>query len=163
VPDPKLEGLSIPLADIQVIKTEKGFITVKRQEDQLMVVPVFMVAYTPVEGRAAREFGNEYTRMFVRYLGYENARLGKEGMTFGEKLKLGGSFVELGMSVFEAVATAGLASYNAIDSVRQLAHTLQVDTKTLQKTMSDQRRTLEGMTFKAIPTQPEQLAYRDHL
>ena len=29
-----------------------------------MIVPVFMVPYTPVEGRAAREFGNEYTRMF---------------------------------------------------------------------------------------------------
>ena len=75
----------------------------KRQKDQLMVVPVFMTAYTPVEGRAAREFGNEYTRMFVRYLGYENARLGKEGMTFGEKLNLGYSFVQLGMSVFSAV------------------------------------------------------------
>jgi hypothetical protein len=29
--------------------------------------------------------------------------------------------------------------------------------------MSDQRRTLEGLTFKPIPTQSVQLAYRDHL
>jgi tetratricopeptide (TPR) repeat protein len=162
-PDPRVEGLSIPLADIQGVQTEKGFITVKRAKDQLMIVPVFMVAYTPVEGRAAREFGNEYTRMFVRYLGYENARLGKEGMTFGDKFKLGFSFVDLGMSVFVAVSSGGLGSYNAIQSLRHLAHTLNVDTKTLQKTMTDQRRMLEGMTFKAIPTQPAQLAYRDHL
>jgi tetratricopeptide (TPR) repeat protein len=162
-PDAKVEELSIPSADIQGVQTEKGFITVKRQKDQLMIVPVFMVAYTPLEGRAAREFGNEYTRMFVRYLGYENARLGKEGMTFGEKFKLGFSFVDLGMSVFVAVGTGGVGSYQAIDALRNLAHTLNVDTKTLQKTLSDQRRTLEGLTFKAIPTQPVQLAYRDHL
>jgi hypothetical protein len=162
-PDPKVEGLSIPLADIQGVQTQSGFITVKRQKDQLMIVPVFMAAYTPIEGRAAREFGNEYTRMFVRYLGYENARLGKEGMTFGEKLKLGYSFVDLGMSIFNAVGDGGLSSYDALMALRHVAQTLKVDTKTLQKTMSDQRRTLEGLTFKPIPTQSVQLAYRDHL
>jgi len=161
-PDPDAEALSIPLAEIQGVQTEKGFITVKRQKDQLTIVPVFMAAYTPVEGRAAREFGNEYTRMFVRYLGYENARLGKEGMTFGEKFKLGFSFVDLGMSVFDAVSSGGLGSYSALQSLRRLAHTMNVDVKTLQKTMSDQRRVLEGLSFKAIPTQPVQLAYRDH-
>jgi tetratricopeptide (TPR) repeat protein len=162
-PDPKVEGLSIPQADIQGVQTGSGFITVKRQKDQLMIVPVFMVAYTPVEGRAAREFGNEYTRMFVRYLGYENARLGKEGMTFGEKLKLGYSFVDLGMSIFDSVTTGGLTSYDSVMALRHVALTLKVDTRTLQKTMSDQRRTLEGLTFKPIPTQSVQLAYRDHL
>jgi hypothetical protein len=162
-PDPKVEGLAIPLADIQSVQTQSGFITVKRQKDQLMIVPVFMAAYTPVEGRAAREFGNEYTRMFVRYLGYENARLGKEGMTFGEKLKLGYSFVDLGMSIFSSVGDGGLSSYDALMALRHVAQTLKVDTKTLRKTMSDQRRTLEGLTFKPIPTQSVQLAYRDHL
>jgi hypothetical protein len=101
--------------------------------------------------------------MFVRYLGYENARLGKEGMTFGEKLKLGYSFVDLGMSIFDSVATGGLTSYDSVMALRHVALTLKVDTRTLQKTMSDQRRTLEGLTFKPIPTQPVQLAYRDHL
>jgi len=162
-PDTKIEGLSLSVADIQAIQTGNGFIAMKRQKDQLMVVPVFMTAYIPVEGRAAREFGNEYTRMFVRYLGYENARLGKEGMTFGEKLNLGYSFVQLGMSVFSAVGDGGMSSYDAFMALRKVAHTLKVDVKTLQKTMSDQRRTLESLTFKSIPTQTVQLAYRDHL
>lgn len=162
-PDPKIDGFSLSSADILGIQTEKGFINVKRQKDQLMVVPVFMVAYTPVEGRAAREFGNEYTRMFVRYLGYENARLGKEGMTFGEKLNLGYSFVQLGMSIFSSVGDGGLSSFDAFMALRKVAKTLKVDTRTLQKTMADQRRTLEGLTFKAIPTQQVELAYRDHL
>ena len=122
-----------------------------------------MVAYTPVEGRAAREFGNEYTRMFVRYLGYENARLGKEGMTFGEKLNLGYSFAQLGMAVFSSVGDGGLSSYEAVMDLRKLARTMKVDFRTLQKTMADQQRTLEGLTFKAIPTQNVQLDYRDKL
>ena len=84
-------------------------------------------------------------------------------MTFGEKFKLGVSFVDLGMFVFVAVGSGGHGSYEAIMAVRNVAHTLNVDTKTLQKTMSEQRRTLEGLRFKAILTQPVQLAYRDHL
>jgi tetratricopeptide (TPR) repeat protein len=162
-PDPKIEGLSISLSEIQGVQTQTSFITIKRQKDQIMIVPVFMTAYTPVEGRAAREFGNEYTRLFVRYLGYENARLGKEGMTFGEKFKLGYSFVELGMSIFNSVGDGGLSSYDAFVALRHVAGNLRVDTKTLQRTMSDQRRTLQGLTFKTIPTQPMQLAFRDHL
>jgi hypothetical protein len=35
--------------------------------------------------------------------------------------------------------------------------------RSLQKTVADQRRALEGLTFKAIPARPVQLSYRDHL
>ena len=101
--------------------------------------------------------------MFVRYLGYENTRLGKEGMTFGEKLILGYSFVQLGMSIFGSVADGGLGSFDSVMALRKVAMTLKVDTRTQQKTMADQQRTLEGLTFKAIPTQQVELAYRDHL
>ena len=162
-PDPKIEGFTVSLADLQNVKTESGFITMKREKEQFTIIPVFMTAYTPVEGHAAREFGNEYTRMFVRYLGYENARMGKEGMTFGEKLKLGYSFVQLGMSVFQAVTDGGFSSYEAAMALRNVAKTLKVDTKTLQKTMADQRRALDGLAFKAIPVQAVQLTYRDHI
>ncbi len=162
-PDPRIEGLTIPLADIQGVRTEASVVTVKRQKDELMIVPVFMSAYTPLAGKAARQFGNEYTRMFVRYLGYANARLGKEGMTFGEKLTLGMSFVDFGISMFTAIGTGGLGAYDAFAALRRVSQTLKVDTKTLQKTTSDQRRTLEGLTFKAIPTQLMQFGYRDQL
>jgi hypothetical protein len=162
-PDPKIEGVTLSLADIRAVQTANGFIALRRQKDDLMILPVFMVAYVPVEGHAAREFGNEYTRMFVRYLGYENARLGKEGMTFGEKLKLGYSFAQLGMSIFGSVMDGGMSSYDSAMALKNVAVTLRVDTRTLQKTMSDQRRTLEGLTFKAIPTQTVQLSYRDRL
>jgi len=84
-------------------------------------------------------------------------------MTSGEKLNLGYSFVQLGMSIFSSVGDGGVSSFDAPMALRKLAKTLKVDTRTLQKTMGDQRRTLEGLTFKAIPTQPVELAYRDHL
>jgi tetratricopeptide (TPR) repeat protein len=162
-PDLRIEGLSIPEADLRGVKTEASVVTVKRQKDELMIVPVFMSAYTPVAGKAARQFGNEYTRMFVRYLGYEKARLGKEGMTFGERLQLGFSFVDFGFSIVGAIAYGGLGAYDAFAALHRVSQTLKVDTKTLQRTTSEQRRTLEGLAFKPIPTQVVQLAFRDSL
>jgi hypothetical protein len=38
---------------------------------------------------AARRFANNYTRLFVRYPGLEESKLGAEGMTAFEKVKFG--------------------------------------------------------------------------
>jgi hypothetical protein len=162
-PDSAAESSLISISDLQGVQTNQNFVILKRQKEQTMLAPVYMVAFTPTEGKTAREFGNEYTRMFVRYLGYENARLGKEGMTFGEKLKLGYSFYEAGMSIYNAVSTAGLGSLGAAQETMKLVNKLRTDLGTLQRTLADQRRVLDGLQFKAIPADPAVLAYRDRL
>jgi len=40
-------------------------------------------------GPAGRRFGNNYTRLFVRYPGLEESKLGAEGLSAMEKVKLG--------------------------------------------------------------------------
>jgi hypothetical protein len=84
-------------------------------------------------------------------------------MTFGERLQLGFSFVDFGFSVVGAIAYGGLGAYDAFAALHRVSQTLKVDTKSLQRTTSEQRRTLEGLTFKTIPTQVVQLAFRDSL
>jgi tetratricopeptide (TPR) repeat protein len=162
-PDSHAETLVIPLAELEAVKTDKSFVTIKLHKQQMLLAPVYMLSYTPVEGHVARELGNEYTRMFVRYLGYEQARLGKEGMTFGEKLRLGYTVFQAGMSVFNAVATGGMGAFAAYQSTMKLSHTLQVDESHLRHNLAEQRRALEGLEFKAIPNQPAQLTFREHL
>ena len=162
LPDLQAESRSIAIDDLQEVKTDKSFVTLKLQKEQLLLAPVFMLGAAPVEGRHAREFGNEYTRMFVRYLGYESARLGKEGMTFGEKLKLGYSFVDTGMNIFNAINTGGVESYSALQSTLHLVQQLKVDLTKLRRAASDRERVLEGQEFKAIPTEDIQINYRDH-
>ena len=161
-PDLDAEALSVPVTDLEGVQTDKGFVIVKLPHEQLMLSPVYMVAYTPTEGRAAREFGNEYTRMFARYLGYEKARLGKEGMTFGERLKLGVSFVDTGMNVADAILSGGIASYGAVQSARSLARQMGTDLRKLQRTLADERRALSGLTFMVIPVKQAELAFREH-
>jgi hypothetical protein len=162
-PDMAAESTTISIGDLESVQTSQNFVIMKQRKEQTMLAPVYMVAFTPTEGKTAREFGNEYTRLFVRYLGYENARLGKEGMTFGEKLKLGYQIYQTGMSIYDAVLTSGLDSYEAFLETRKLVGKLRTDLSSLQRKLADQRRVLEGLQFKAIPTEPVVLAYRDHL
>ena len=157
------DAVSISVADLKGVQTDKSFVTIKLDKQQIVLAPVYMLAYTPVAGHTARQLGNEYTRMFVRYLGYEKARLGSEGMTFGEKLKLGYTFAQTGMSFFDAVSSGGIQSYGALRSSLNLAGALRTNLSNLRRNMADQRRALDGLEFKPIPNQPVELGYRDHL
>lgn len=145
-PDPQAEAFSIAAADIRGIETDKNFVVLKLANDRLYLAPVYMLAFTPFEGRAARSFANEYTRLFVRYLGYEDAKLGKEGMTTGEKFRLGFEVANLGLAYFSVVNSFGLNTYNAVDAsarFTQLAHALAVyrEVVTTVRTVSAVRAT----------------------
>ncbi len=160
-PDEHAEALSIQSADLKSVETNKSLVVLKLNKDELYLAPVYMITYTPFEGPVARSFGNEYTRLFVRYLGYETAKLGKEGMTFGEKVKLGYSFLDTAMSYYSAVTSGGIDSYSAFSSTRKLAHTLNVDLGSLRQSIGEQRRAVDGMQFKIIPSEPIQLPFRE--
>ncbi|HXW56110.1 MAG TPA: hypothetical protein VEJ67_10200 [Candidatus Cybelea sp.] len=187
-PDTQAEAVTIGAAELKGIETDKNFVVLKRQSDRLYIAPLNMLAETPFEGGASRTFGNEYTRLFVRYLGYEQAKLGKEGMTTGEKFKLGFEIARIGVSVgmmgVGAPAAYGsamrlarfahaLAVYrevgrgvhiaNRAEAATRLVDDLQMDTTTLERDASDQRRAIEGIGFKVIPVEPLGLKFRDKL
>jgi len=97
-PDANAETVTIRAKDLKGIQTDKNFVVLKLEHDQIYLAPLDMLAEVPFEGGASRTFGNEYTRLFIRYLGYEDAKLGKEGMTTGEKFKLGFELARIGAS-----------------------------------------------------------------
>ncbi|MFY9528556.1 MAG: hypothetical protein WBC04_18330 [Candidatus Acidiferrales bacterium] len=82
-------------------------------------------------------------------------------MTFGEKVKLGYSFLDTAMSYYSAASSGGIDSYSAFSSTRKLAHTLNVDLASLRQSIGDQRRAVDGMQFKIIPSEPIQLPFRE--
>jgi tetratricopeptide (TPR) repeat protein len=183
---------TVPAADIVGVETKNNFVVLKLKDDDLYLAPVYMMGAVPFEGRASRTFGNEYTRLFIRYLGYEDAKLGIEGMSPGDKFKLGLAVGLTGLAVFNTVRTFGAGSYGAYGSalhVAELIHVLmvartafvgvhlavtavdtdyliqniRVDTATVQRTGADQRQVLEGLEFKIIPTEPSDFEYREKL
>jgi tetratricopeptide (TPR) repeat protein len=189
-PDLEAGAQTIAASDLLGVSTDKNFVVLKTKTDQIYLAPVYMLAAPPFEGPAARALGNEYTRLFIRYLGYEQAKLGKEGMTSGEKFKLGMSIAMIGLSVAGTVETMGLggvSAYGAGLRAADLVHALQVyrsakmgldiakltyrgssllgtlsvDTKTLEHAGQDQRRAIDGIRFRMIPSQPLQLKFRE--
>jgi tetratricopeptide (TPR) repeat protein len=188
-PDAQAEALTIRAGDLKGIETDKNFAVLKLAKDRIYLAPLNMLSETPFEGGASRTFGNEYTRLFVRYLGYESAKLGKEGMTAGEKFKLGFEIARIGMGVGmmgvgapvaygSAVRMARLAhalqvyrTYRSVaggvrdvdmaDATMRLADDLQMSATALERAISDQQRAIVGTQFKIIPTQQNQLKFRE--
>jgi tetratricopeptide (TPR) repeat protein len=185
-PDAQAEALTIRAVDLKGIETDKNFVVLKLPNDQIYIAPLNMLGEVPFEGKASRTFGNEYTRLFVRYLGYEEARLGKEGMTAGEKFMLGFEIARIGVSVGmmgvgvpvvygSGVRMArlvhalrvyhdvrqGIRVANAADAATRLVDDLQMDIAVLERDASDQQLAIGGMEFKVIPTQQLPLKFRD--
>jgi tetratricopeptide (TPR) repeat protein len=184
--DADAEVSTIRIANLKGVETDKNFVVLKLRDDKVYIAPLNMLSDIPFEGRASRTFGNEYTRLFVRYLGYDQAKLGKEGMTTGEKFKLGFEIARIGVSV-GMMGVTGPAAYSSAVRMAQLVHALrvyhavmqgvravdateaatrladdvQMDAATLERTVNDERRTIEGMEFKIIPTQPLQPKFRE--
>jgi len=190
--DANAESLIIQPAELKGIQTDKNFVVLKLAKDEIYLAPLDMLSDVPFEGSASRTFGNEYTRLFVRYLGYEDAKLGKEGMTTGEKVKLGFQIAQIGASVGLTVATMGAgapAAYGAALRTAELANALtvlhgigegtkviqlasagarvaedlQTSAATLERTTNDQRAVISGLAFKVIPEEAPTPKFRDKL
>ncbi len=185
-PDPNAQAVTIKPEDLKGIATQNNFVVLKTGKEQIFLAPLNMLSTVPFEGGASRSYGNEYTRLFIRYLGFEDAKLGKEGMTTGEKFKLGFEIARIGMSaammgitapmaygsavrmvelihalnVFHEVAQ-GVRIVNIADASISLADDLYETQQALEQTMSDERRAVEGMQFKLIPAEPVALKFKE--
>lgn len=120
-------------------------------------------------GPQSRRFANNYTRLFVRYPGLEDSKLGTEGMSGGEKFKMGYDIANAGAGM----AMGGFGGIGAISSIQDaisIARTiraamvsLSVSFATWEKSVDDQQDLLAGKSFKAIPTQPMTLAFNQEI
>jgi len=190
-PDPEADALTVRIDELKGIETDKNFVVLKLAKDKIYLAPLNLLSETPFEGGASRSYGNEYTRLFSRYLGYETAKLGKEGMTTGEKFRLGFEIARIGMSVgmmgVGAPAAYGSAMHiarlahalqvyrtyrsvargvhvaDASDAATRLADDLQMSATALERNLVDQQRAIVGTQFKIIPTQQSQLKFREKL
>lgn len=190
-PDPQAEALTIRMDDLKGIETDKNFVVLKLAKDKIYLAPLNLLSEAPFEGGASRSYGNEYTRLFSRYLGYETAKLGKEGMTAGEKFRLGFEIARIGMAVgmmgVGAPAAYGSAmhmarfahalqvyrTYRSVargvhvadvsDAATRLADDLQMSATALERDIVDQQRAIVGAQFKIIPTQETPRKFREKL
>ena len=159
------DSLDLALGDIKKVETKNGMLRLKLPDHDIALSPIYLPTFTPIEGPQARRFANNYTRLFVRYPGLEDSKLGAEGMSGGEKVKMGYNIASAGMDM----AMSGFSPIGAIASVqdaisitrtiRAAMISLNVSFATWEKSVDDQQQLLAGKSFKSIPTQPANLAF----
>jgi len=129
-----------------------------------MLAPIYLPSFTPVEGPPARRFANNYTRLFIRYPGLEDSKLGAEGMTGGEKFGLGLKLATTGFDLASNLNPIGSiqATRDAISIARTIhaaVTSLRVNFASWERTVDDQQQLLSGPSFKAIPAEPVSLTF----
>ena len=162
---PAFESLDLRLSDIKKVETDKGLLKLKLAKEDIYLSPIYLPSFTPIEGPPARRFANNYTRLFVRYPGLEDSKLGTEGMSGGEKFMMGYNIASAGADI----AMSGFTGISAISSVQDaisIARTIQAARVSLsvsfaswEKSAGDQQQLLAGKAFKSIPTEPANLTF----
>jgi hypothetical protein len=159
------DSLDLTLSQIKKVETDKGVLKLKLAQQDVILSPIYLPSFVPVEGPQARRFANNYTRLFVRYPGLEDSKLGTEGMSGGEKFVMGYKIA----SASADMAMGGFTLIGAISSVQDaisIARTIHAAVASLnvsfaswEKSVEDQQQLLAGKSFKAIPIQPANLAF----
>lgn len=158
------ESLEFNLSDIKKVETNRGLLTIKLSKQEFTLAPIYLPSYTPVEGPPARRFANNYTRLFIRYPGLENSKLGAEGMTGGEKFVMGYKLASASLNIATSLNPMGAiqATQSAISIARTIHSamaSLSVSFASWEKSVDDQQQLLSGPSFKTIPTEPMNLAF----
>ncbi len=160
------DSLDISLDDIKKVETNKGVLALKLKQQEIMLSPIYLPSFTPVEGPPARRFANNYTRLFIRYPGLEDSKLGVEGLSGGEKFALGYKMATAGLDI----AMNGFSGVGAIQSVQDVVSitrtirsamvSLNVSFSSWERSVNEQQQQLlTGQKFKPIPAQPVSLAF----
>jgi hypothetical protein len=152
-------------SEIKKVETDKGMLKLKLAQQDVYLSPIYLPSFTPTEGPQARRFANNYTRLFVRYPGLEDSKLGTEGMSGGEKFKMGYNIANASMDM----AMSGFSPIGAISSVQDIISitrtiraamvSVSVSFASWEKSVEDQQQLLSGKAFKAIPIQPASLVF----
>ncbi len=165
----EFDSLDLTLNDIKRVETDKGLLKLKLAQHEITLAPIYLPSFTPVEGPPARRFANHYTRLFVRYPGLEDSKLGAEGMSGGEKFKMGYNLatasVDIAMSGFTAIGA--ISSVQDVIGITRTIHSamasLSVTFATWEKSVDDQQQLLSGKEFKSIPIQAASLTFVQEL
>jgi tetratricopeptide (TPR) repeat protein len=160
------DELDLKLRDIKKVETNKGLLRIKLEKQEFSLAPIYLPSFTPVEGPPARRFANNYTRLFIRYPGLEDSKLGTEGMTGGEKFAMGYKIASAGMNIATNLNPIGAiqATQSAISIARTIHSAmsdLHVSFASWERSVQDQQELLAGPSFKIIPTEPATLAFAE--
>ena len=160
------ESLFIKSAEIKKLETKNGHLLLKLAKEDLTLSPIYLPAFPPSDGPAGRRFGNTYTRLFVRYPGLEQSKLGAEGLTAFESIKLGYDIANAAYGIAGSLnpigAIGALETFVQISrEVHSVAKSLRITFAAWIRTIEDQQDLQSGNAFKAIPSEAIKFSFVD--
>jgi tetratricopeptide (TPR) repeat protein len=153
------EDPSWKTTDLKGVETKNNYVALNTGNDEIFIRPLNMTSETPYQGIPARKFGNTYARLFLRYMGYDNTKLGPEHMTGGEKFAIGMTFAAAGMGGYAAFAGGG--AFMMTTQLMVSMYAVNSALNTLRANRAEQAQLIEGNDFKIIPSQSFDLAFRE--
>jgi tetratricopeptide (TPR) repeat protein len=162
------ESLTIKASEIKSIQTKNANLIMKLAKEELYLSPIYLPAFPPSDGPAGRRFGNNYTRLFVRYPGMEESKLGAEGLSAMEKVKLGYDIANAAYGI--AGNLNPLGAIGALETFIQISREIHSVAKSLHvtfaawiKTIEDQQELQSGNTFKSIPVETANVVFVEEI
>ncbi len=157
------DSLDLRLSDIKKVETHNGLLGIKLAKQEFALSPIYLPSYTPVQGPPARRFANNYTRLFIRYPGLEDSKLGAEGMTGAEKFKMGMNIANDSLNIAANLNPIGsiqatLSAISIARTIHSAMASLSVSFAAWERSVDDQQQLLSGPSFKTIPSGPVSLA-----
>jgi tetratricopeptide (TPR) repeat protein len=160
----EFDSFDLRLSEIKKVETHSGLLVITLAKQEYALAPIYLPSYTPVQGPPARRFANNYTRLFIRYPGLEDAKLGAEGMTGGEKFKMGVNIANEGLNIASNLNPIGsiqatLSAISIARTIHSAMASLNVGFAAWERSVDDQQQLLSGPSFKTIPSEPVNLAF----
>jgi tetratricopeptide (TPR) repeat protein len=160
----EFDSIDLSLNEIKKVETHNGLLGIKLAKQEFALSPIYLPSYTPVQGPPARRFANSYTRLFIRYPGLEDSKLGAEKMTGGEKFRMGVNIASDSLDIATNLNPMGsiqatLSAISIARTIHSAMASLSVSFASWERSVDDQQQLLSGPSFKTIPSEPVSLAF----
>ena len=164
----KTETRVIKISEVQKLETKSSQVIIKLVNAQFALSPIYMTEEPPYEGPSSRRFANTYTRLFIRYTGLEDAKLGTEGFTGWEKTKMTYELAQSGFNIATSGGAMGaveiaIEAYKISRLLQRNAAALHVQPTALRQRLMEEHSAFEAPSFKAIPLGPIPADFRTAL
>ena len=161
-------GFTVAASAIKYFETQNGQLYLelddkKIKRRKMLIEPLSFLIAVPPGGPGARRYMNNYINIAETYGGVENARLGKESTTAGEKLKMVYNIASIGIDVTSIMFGDFSAIINVASDVNKLGHRVALNQRQAKLLATERRQAIRGIAFKAIPTEPARLTFRKDL
>ena len=164
----KFQGFTVPATAIKKLENKDGLLYLEVDDRRIkrrhmLIEPLSLALAVPPTGPGARRHLNNYINIAERYGDVEKAKLGKESMTVGERMKVVSNIATIGLDITSVMFGNFFAAIDVAGGVAGLGRNIALNARQVQRLAWEQRQAVRGMAFKAIPTEPVSLAFRTDL